>query len=60
MGMGSQSNSVLTDELLAAAERAYLRALADAVGTSLYDGGSGTPAGMEHGWSAKEIKKWLT
>ncbi len=58
--MDKQSSSALTEEMLAAAERAWLTARADAVGTSLYDGGSGTPAGMEHGWSAKEMKKWLT
>ncbi len=60
MVMGSQSSSALTDELLAAAERAYLKALADAAGTSLYDGGSGVSVWVEHGWSAKEMKKWLT
>ena len=60
MAMDSQSTSVLTEELLAAAEWAWLTARADAVGTSLYDGGSGTPAGMAHGWSAEERKKWLT
>jgi uncharacterized protein YecT (DUF1311 family) len=60
MAMDNQSNSVLTEDLLAAAERAWLTARANEAGTTLYDGGSGASAGMRHGWSAKEIKKWLT
>jgi hypothetical protein len=49
---------VLTEELLARAERVYLMALAREAG--LYHGRDGVSAGFERGWSAEEKKNWLT
>lgn len=60
MEMDSQFSNVLTEELLAAAERRCVAARAADAAATLYDGGSGACAGIEHGWSAKEMKKWLT
>jgi hypothetical protein len=51
----------LTEELLAMAERLYLRALARGeTPVSDYHEKSGVPAGCERGLSAEEIKNWLT
>lgn len=58
--MVSRFNSVLTEEMLAAAERACLAArLCGETGASLYHGRGGA-AGIDRAWSAEVRKKWLT
>ncbi|MFP5229289.1 MAG: hypothetical protein ACLGXA_16890 [Acidobacteriota bacterium] len=57
--MDSQSNSVLTEELLAAAEDLCRAARGSGVTmATLYHGGSGGSARLEQARSAKETKKW--
>jgi hypothetical protein len=59
--MASQSNNVLTEELLAAVEQVGEAARSCGLTLeSLYHGRSGASAGMEPGWPAEERKNWLT
>jgi hypothetical protein len=61
MAMASRFSNVLTDEVLAAAERVCLATRACGMAwSSLYDGCSGAYAVVEQVGPAEERKKWLT
>jgi hypothetical protein len=61
MAMDNRFSSVLTEELLQAAEQVCEAARVCGIASSnLYDGSSGACAGWELRWSAEERKKWLT
>ena len=58
---GMMRSEVLTDELLARAERVYtIIRMAEQTKLSDYDGVGGASARFERGWSAEDEKKWLT
>ncbi|HUB19566.1 MAG TPA: hypothetical protein VL990_13080 [Acidobacteriaceae bacterium] len=55
------TTDILTEEILARAERLYLMAVARGEETlTVYHGKGGIPAGVEREWSAEDEKKWLT